>query len=110
MTRYEYEAEIMEMASALSPEVRGKFISVMFTETRNPVMSQVLSIFVGGLGIDRFYIGDILLGILKLITVGGLGIWFVIDWFLIAGRTRDKNIEAALYIFQTIQRREALRE
>ena len=34
---------------------------------------------VGFLGADRFYKGDIGLGVLKLVTVGGFGIWYVID-------------------------------
>lgn len=39
----------------------------------------LLSIFFGGLGLDRFYLGYIGLGVLKLLTFGGLGIWAVID-------------------------------
>lgn len=52
----------------------------------------LLSIFLGGLGIDRFYLGYIGLGILKLITGGGLGIWWLIDIILIAtGKLGDKQ-------------------
>ena len=43
----------------------------------------LLSFIVGWLGIDRFYLGYTGLGILKLITFGGLGIWYVIDLILI---------------------------
>jgi len=44
----------------------------------------LLSIFLGWLGIDRFYVNHIGLGILKLITVGGLGIWWLIDVIMFA--------------------------
>ena len=43
----------------------------------------LLSFLVGWLGIDRFYLGYTGLGILKLITFGGLGIWYIIDLILV---------------------------
>ena len=46
----------------------------------------LLSIFLGGLGIDRFYLGYTGLGIAKLLTLGGCGVWSLIDLILIAMR------------------------
>ena len=46
----------------------------------------LLSIFLGGLGVDRFYLGHTGIGIGKLLTLGGCGIWSLIDVILIAMR------------------------
>ena len=52
----------------------------------------ILSIFLGELGIDRFYLGYIGTGILKLITCGGFGIWWLIDLIMIAtGKLKPKD-------------------
>ena len=54
------------------------------------IITLVLSILVGTLGIDRFYTGSIVLGVLKLITFGGLGLWWLIDpIMLVTGNDRD---------------------
>ena len=60
---------------------------------KDPTVSLIVSLLGGSLGIDRFLIGDTGLGVGKLLTCGGLGIWAIIDWFLIMGATREKNLE-----------------
>ncbi len=59
---------------------------------RSFVVTLILSILLGGLGVDRFYLGYIGLGIVKLITGGGFGIWWLIDIILIAtGKMKDAD-------------------
>lgn len=61
---------------------------------KDPNTALLLSVIGGTWGIDRFYIGDTGLGILKLFTCGGLGIWTIVDWFSIQSLTRQKNFIA----------------
>lgn len=54
--------------------------------------ASVLSLLLGWLGIDRFYMGRIGLGILKLITIGGVGVWWAVDMILVgSGKARDSS-------------------
>jgi len=62
-------------------------------ELKDPTVSLIVSILVGTWGIDRFIIGDTGLGVAKLLTCGGLGIWTIVDWFLIMDLTRQKNMQ-----------------
>ena len=61
---------------------------------KDPTISLILSILCGSLGIDRFYIGDTGQGIGKLLTLGGLGVWTIIDWFHIQEKTKINNYKA----------------
>ena len=59
---------------------------------KDPTTALIISIFLGHLGIDRFYIGDIGLGVAKLfLNWLTFGIWCIVDWFLIMGATKKNN-------------------
>jgi TM2 domain-containing membrane protein YozV len=55
-------------------------------------LTLVMSILFGGLGVDRFLMGQVGLGILKLITFGGCGIWWLVDLILIATKHEFENV------------------
>jgi hypothetical protein len=83
-----YNTQVKRGASAWfnASEVPG-----LFSE-KEWLVALLLSLVLGYLGVDRFYLGHVGLGILKLITLGGLGIWYVVDLILIAtGGLRDSN-------------------
>ena len=69
-----------------------KWILLQTLSLKDPTTSLIVSILAGQLGIDRFIIGDTGIGIGKLLTCGGFGIWTIVDWFLIQGATREKNL------------------
>lgn len=82
------------------PHIRRKLLNadeskwdiIQTLQFKDPTTCLIISLLGGSLGIDRFYIGDTGLGVAKLITCGGLGIWTIIDLFLIMGAAREKNI------------------
>ncbi len=51
---------------------------------KNWIVALLLSFFLGPLGVDRFYLGCVGTGVLKLITFGGLGFWALIDFIRLA--------------------------
>ncbi len=59
----------------------------------NWIVTLVMSIIFGGAGVDRFIMGQVGLGILKLITLGGCGIWWLVDIILIATKHDFEGIE-----------------
>ena len=59
----------------------------------NWVVALVMSIIFGTLGVDRFIMGKVGTGILKLITFGGLGIWWLVDLILIATKYQFKDVK-----------------
>ena len=74
-----------------APENKNMMLQAL--DFKNPTTALIISLFLGELGIVRFYIGDIGQGIGKLLTAGGCGVWAIIDWFLIMDATRRKNYD-----------------
>jgi TM2 domain-containing membrane protein YozV len=71
----------------------SKWAMISTIQFKDPTTSLIVSILAGSLGIDRFILGDTGLGIGKLLTCGGLGIWAIVDWFQIQKVTREKNLQ-----------------
>jgi TM2 domain-containing membrane protein YozV len=56
------------------------------------VPALLLCFFLGAFGIHRFYVGKVGTGILMLLTLGGIGVWTLIDFVMIAvGKFKDKE-------------------
>lgn len=92
-SKYFESMQIPEIKDQLLKLDDSKWIMVQSMNLKDPTIMLIISVIVGQLGIDRFMIGDTGLGIAKLLTCGGLGIWTIVDWFLIQGITREKNME-----------------
>lgn len=92
---------LMAIKEALLRMDESKWSAIQILDFKDPTTSLIVSILAGTLGIDRFLIGDTGMGIGKLLTCGGFGIWAIVDYFLIMGATREKNFaklqQVALY-------------
>ena len=71
----------------------SKWAMLSTVQFKDPTTTLIVSILAGSLGIDRFMIGDTGLGVGKLLTCGGMGIWTIIDWFMIQKSTRENNMQ-----------------
>jgi len=85
--------ESMEMIRNKLVEMDYSIASIRMAQFKDTTMAIILSVLVGSLGVDRFYIGDVGLGVGKLLTCGGAYIWWLIDIFMIQDATKRKNME-----------------
>lgn len=67
-----------------------KFLSLQATEFRNPTLILVIAIL---LGWDRFFLDDVGMGVLKLVTCQGLGIWWIVDILSAKKRAQEYNMK-----------------
>ena len=79
---------IRERLAEVDDENSSVVYAIDFKDTTTMLL---ISIFLGGLGIDRFMLEETGLGILKLLTFGGCGIWKIVDWCIITQKTREYN-------------------
>ncbi|MBQ1997904.1 MAG: TM2 domain-containing protein [Spirochaetales bacterium] len=71
----------------------SKYATIASIEMKDPVIMVLLSVFLGEIGVDRFMLGHIGMGILKLLTCGLCGILWLIDIITISKKTKEHNYE-----------------
>ena len=93
MTNQKYfpAEKIMYIKEKLASMDENKFAMISTIEMKDPTTILLVSIFLGTLGVDRFMLGDIGMGILKLLTCGVCGILTIIDWFTVSKKTKELN-------------------
>ena len=91
-SKYFESYDLAKLRNELSGMDESKWNKIQILQFKDPTNMLIISLLGGSLGIDRFLIGDTGLGIGKLLTCGGLGIWTIIDLFLIMGAAREKNM------------------
>jgi hypothetical protein len=77
---------------ALSDQQRENFVNRYKSARRSMALMMALAIL---FPIQLLLLGKVLLGILFLITGGGFGVWYVVEWFLTPGRVREYNAKVA---------------
>lgn len=75
-----------------------KYGVLMSVELKDPTTLLLMSIFLGGFGVDRFMLGESGMGVLKLLTGGLCGILTIVDWFTISGKTKELNFNKVMQI------------
>ena len=83
------QAEVKQLLESVD---ESKLAAIQAISFKDPTTMMILAIVAGSLGIDRFMLGEVGLGVAKLLTCGGCGIWTIIDIFSVQQRTRDFNL------------------
>jgi TM2 domain-containing membrane protein YozV len=80
----------LSFANQLPAERRLEF-QMAFANRKDRTTALLLSLFLGHFGVDRIYLGQTVLGLLKFITCGGMGFWTILDWFMIMSAADSVN-------------------
>ena len=94
--------QILNFKNILEKAPDSKYDELIMIPTKSVTTTLLLSIFLGGIGVDRFYIGDVGLGVAKLfLGTLTLGIWPIVDIFMCYKKVKEKNLQNLLTILET---------
>jgi len=96
-------AEQQQLIKKLKESDRLVFSSQYDSVKKDPGTMLILSVLLGAWGVDRFMLSDMGFGLLKLFTLGGCGVLWLIDIFSTKDRTADYNRKKANEIFQSLK-------
>jgi TM2 domain-containing membrane protein YozV len=91
--------ELAQMTQGLTDAQKMIFQTQYASERKDRGTAVILSLF----WYDRFWLGDLGLGILKLLTLGACGIWWLIDIFTAGSRSDDYNRRKAQEIIASLK-------
>lgn len=94
--------QVPQIKSILEKIPDEKASIILGMDVKSPTTILIVSLLVGGFGVDRFMLGQVGLGVLKLLTMGGFGIWTIVDWCTAMKRTRQHNFEEFVRMTSTI--------
>lgn len=94
------EMEIMQLQQGMTPNQQMAFQRQFMAQKKNSSITFLLALFLPG--IDRMYLGQIGLGLLK-ILLAELLIWTIVDLFTTGSRTAEKNKMIALEVAQRVR-------
>lgn len=97
-----FPLDLQMISSRIQQLSDDQLVFVLNNQYKDPTTSLIVSVLGGVLGIDRFYIGDVGLGVAKLLTGGGVGVWWIVDMFIIQNRTKKVNMKDFTKEFTTI--------
>ena len=90
--------QIQDIKQRLTSLPEEKWMSIMSLDFKDTTTMLILSIFLGELGVDRFMLGSVGLGILKLLTCGCCGVLWIIDIINIKKMTQDYNYQTFMEV------------
>ena len=90
-SKYFAPDKLMIVKNQLEKIDDSKLMMLQALSYKDPTILLLISLFAGGFGVDRFMLGQTGLGVLKICTLGGLGVWAIIDWFTAMSRAKQYN-------------------
>ena len=96
-------AELLAMQQGLTDQQKLIFTSHFNAVRKDRTTALVLAVVLGKFGADRFYLGDVAMGALKALTLGGCLIWWIIDWFTVLDRADEYNRRKAQEVLLAVK-------